>query len=229
MSGVDNAVVIVGMDLRIRRFTGAAERLIGLGPTDIGREVARLETFVGGQSLTALATKVIDVLSTTEREVQCSDRRWYLLRIAPYKTAEHSIRGAVIVLSDIDLRKRSLQVGRDLAEYAGQFLAAISNPLLIVDDHLRVRWANDAYYEQFGMAPEEIVGQRLPQIGGGWWRAAELAALVEETVTSGKPFRGVVIAEADAKSGASLRVSGSRLPATYDGQTLTLLNFGRET
>ena len=225
MNGVDNAVVIVGLDLRIRRFTSAAEKLLALAPADVGRELGRLDAFVGGQSLSALAKKVIDVLSTVEREVQCSDRRWYLLRISPYKTAEHSIRGAVIVLSDIDLRKRTLQVGRDIAEYAGQFLAAIGDPLLIIDEHLRVRWANDAYYEGFAVVPEEIVGQRLPQIHGGRWGGPELAPLVDETVGAGKPFRDVVV---EAAEGRRLRVSGSRLPATYDGQLLTLLSFGQD-
>ena len=43
LAGVDNAVVIVGMDLRLRRFTSAAEKLFKLVPADVGRPVGFLD------------------------------------------------------------------------------------------------------------------------------------------------------------------------------------------
>src|SRR6185312_4085784 len=39
--GVDRAIVIVGLDLRIRRFTHTAEKLLNLFPTDIGRSAVQ--------------------------------------------------------------------------------------------------------------------------------------------------------------------------------------------
>src|SRR5690606_31995405 len=47
LAGVDNAVVIVGMDLRIRRYTNSAEKLLNLVPADVGRSVAFLDAFLG--------------------------------------------------------------------------------------------------------------------------------------------------------------------------------------
>src|SRR5690606_3185554 len=47
LAGVDNAVVIVGMDLRIRRYTSSAEKLLNLVPGDVGRSVSFLDGFVG--------------------------------------------------------------------------------------------------------------------------------------------------------------------------------------
>jgi two-component system, chemotaxis family, CheB/CheR fusion protein len=225
MNGVDNAVIIVGMDLRIRRFTSAAERIIGLAPGDVGREIARIETFVGGLSLRELATRVIDVLSTIEREVQCSDGRWYQLRISPYKTAEHSIRGAVFVLSDIDLRKRSVKLGRDIADYANQFLAAVAHPLLIVDGQKRVHWANAAYYSSFNVVQEEVVGQRLSDLDGGRWSTPELAARLDQVLGLGTGFRDLTMTGASEGRSCRIRVSGSRLPSTGEEQTLSLLSF----
>lgn len=48
LAGVDHAVLILGMDLRVRRFTGTAERLFTLVGADVGRPVGFLSSFFGG-------------------------------------------------------------------------------------------------------------------------------------------------------------------------------------
>src|SRR6185312_10957392 len=47
MVGLDSAVLIVGMDLRIRRYTATAERLISLVPEDVGRPISFIDGFCG--------------------------------------------------------------------------------------------------------------------------------------------------------------------------------------
>jgi len=47
--GVDRPIIIVGLDLRIRRFTQSAERVLSLLPADIGRPVTHLGSFLGTQ------------------------------------------------------------------------------------------------------------------------------------------------------------------------------------
>jgi hypothetical protein len=131
LAGLDNPVIIVGMDLRIRRYTSSAERLLNLVPGDMGRSISFLDGFCGSDIRTKVS-QVIDSLTSVGEEVLCRNQRWYLLRVTPYKTLDHSIRGAVISLSDIDVRKRSTSLTRDVGEYAGKFLAAIHHPLLIL-------------------------------------------------------------------------------------------------
>jgi len=232
MNGVDNAVIIVGMDLRIRRFTRAAEKILGFTAADVGRSIAHLDAFGSGLRLGELAANVIDKLSTIEDEVCGADGRWYALRVTPYKTVEHRVHGAVIVLVDIDARHRSAELGHGIADYASQFLSFIRDPLLIVDELLRVRWASDAYYETFHVVAQEIVGQLLTGLSGGQWDDEALVRRVQGLLSSGSPFRDVAIACRSADAGElTVAVSGGRVPPIVGDRILILLTFvptGRE-
>ena len=189
LTGVDNVVVIVGMDLRIRRFTAAAERLFNMVPADVGRLVSFLNTFIGARDMEKIVARVIETLSTAEEEVLTSNHRWYCLRVAPYKTLDHSIRGAVITLTDIDVRKKAADLARDVGDYASESLGAIGHPLVIVDGKARVVWANSPFYATFKLAPEETTGNILFDVGDRQMAVPGLRELIEGTVASGKVFR----------------------------------------
>jgi len=102
LSGIGEAIVIVGLDLRIRRYTHIAERLLNLVAGDIGRSVSQLNAFVMGERVEELAARVIEHLAPVEKEVLCADRRRYQIRVLPYQTLDHAIKGAVIILVDVD-------------------------------------------------------------------------------------------------------------------------------
>jgi two-component system CheB/CheR fusion protein len=223
LTGVDNVVVIVGMDLRIRRFTAAAERLFNLVPADIGRLVSFLNTFIGARDMEKIVARVIETLSTAEEDVLTSSHRWYSLRVAPYKTLDHSIRGAVIILTDIDVRKKAADLARDVGTYASESLGAISHPLLIVDGKARVVWANSPFYATFRLVPEETTGNILFDVGGR--QLAGLRERIEGTVTTGKAFREFRMRYRPQDNGErTMLVGGSRIPVATD-TALVLLSF----
>ncbi len=228
LAGIDQAVVIVGMDLRIRRYTVAAEKLFNLVPGDLGRTVSALEPFLGSNDIGVQAASVIESLSSVEREILASNHRWYALRITPYKTLDHAIRGAVIALADVDVRKRLLEVTRNIGEYAGKFLGGIGHPLLIVDAKLRILWANEPFYELFQVTSEETVGSLLPKIGTGQWADSELRELLERTLATGEVFRDVRIRHQFQEIGnRQMKLGGSRLPLAYESP-LALLSIAED-
>ncbi len=98
LSAIGEAIVIVGLDLRIRRYTHVAEQLLNLVASDIGRSVSQLNAFVIGERVEDLARRVIEHLAPVDKEVECADRRRYQIRVLPYKTLDHAINGAVIIL-----------------------------------------------------------------------------------------------------------------------------------
>jgi two-component sensor histidine kinase len=63
---------------------------------------------------------------------------------------------------------------------AAAIVAAIPQPLLVLDGALTVEIANRAFFEQFAVAPEETVGRRLHELGDGQWNIAQLRRLLEE-------------------------------------------------
>jgi two-component system CheB/CheR fusion protein len=230
--GVDRAIVIVGLDLKIRRFTHAAEQLLNLLPTDIGRSATQLNSFIGGFGIDKVISESIEKLAPIEREIHATDGKWYELRIVPYRTLDLMIRGAVITVVDIDLSKRRTDLAAAIDEYAAEGLAAIQHPLMIVDGSHAVVWVNDVYYRAFHLTPQEIIGTRLGRLGRGW-SDPELEKRIAETVQTGAPFRGHDLTlELESVGATHVTVSGSRLRSLANQTKLALLavegEFGME-
>jgi len=95
---VDTPIVIVSLDLRIRRFTAAAERVFDLIPADVGRPMAHLKGFIDFSDVERVAAEVIRTETAQEHEVQDAQHRWYSMRVLPYKGSDRAVRGAVLEL-----------------------------------------------------------------------------------------------------------------------------------
>jgi two-component system CheB/CheR fusion protein len=160
---------------------------------------------------------VIDTLANVEEDVLSRNQRWYSLRITPYKTLDHTIRGAVITLTDIDARKRSAGLTRDVGEYAGKFLAAIHHPLLIVDGRLRIVWANDSYYNRFQTVMEETIGNIFPSASDFLSAGGNVRERLEETLRTGRAFRDYEVPlRAPGDGERKIKLGASLLPMATD-------------
>ena len=168
---INMPIVLLGNDLRIRRFTPLAEEVLNLIATDVGRPIKDLKPNIRVPDLEELFLKAIDTVSVTEREVQDAAGRWYSMQIRPYKTAENRIDGAVMVLVDID----SLRRAQDLTA----ILETVRQPLLVLDADLRVKNANRSFYEVFRVRREETENKLIYELGNGQWEIPELRSLLE--------------------------------------------------
>jgi two-component system CheB/CheR fusion protein len=214
------------MGLKIRRFTHVAEKLLTLAPHDVGRSVSMLDPFVKGLRLEEASSGVIATLTPFAQELECTDGRWHSLRILPYRTLDHSIKGVVIVLADIEVQRRARQVGEELAGYASKFLAIVSHPLAIIDGRMRVVWVNDAFYKAFQVVAEETIGDVFTKIGAGQWTDESLLRQIEGTMVTGAAFRDHLVRRVFPDVGPkTIRVSGSRLPPLGGDSGLVLLAF----
>ena len=102
LAAVQIAIVLVGRDLRIRRFTPIAEKAFNLIPADVGRPIGHIKPNLAGPDLAELIRQVIDTLTPLESRIQDKEGRWFVLRIRPYVTLDNKIDGASVILLDID-------------------------------------------------------------------------------------------------------------------------------
>jgi two-component system CheB/CheR fusion protein len=114
-SSINVAILLLGRDLTIRRFTQPAEKLFNLLPSDIGRPIGVVKHNLDHPDLETLISEVIENLAGQEREVQDRDGRWFLLRVRPYLTLENKIDGAVLMLVDITKQKQAEEAKGRLA------------------------------------------------------------------------------------------------------------------
>ena len=99
---------MVGGDLRIRRFTPMAGKVLNL-IAHRRRPAHRRHQAAGSTFPTwrRSSAEVIDTVSRGSARSATGEGRWYSLRVHPYRTLDNKIDGAVIVLVDIDQRKRA--------------------------------------------------------------------------------------------------------------------------
>jgi signal transduction histidine kinase/DNA-binding NarL/FixJ family response regulator len=76
---------------------------------------------------------------------------------------------------------------------AGEILDTLWEPLLVLEADLRVRSANDAFYQRFQVEPAETVGRCIYDLGNGQWNIPLLRQLLEEVLPKEIFFRNFEI------------------------------------
>jgi two-component system CheB/CheR fusion protein len=178
-------ILMVGIDLRVRRMTPVAERVLNLAPGDIGRPLGDLRLSVEIPHLETLLRDVIETLSPQEREIEARDGRWYSVRVRPYRTADNKIDGAIMSFVDIDAARRAWEQATVARDQAEAIIATVREPLVVLDADLRVVTANRSFYESFRVASPETERRSLFEIGNRQWNIPALRKLLEEVLLRG--------------------------------------------
>jgi two-component system CheB/CheR fusion protein len=173
-------IVMLTNDLRIRRFTPAAQRLFNVIPSDIGRPFSDLRTDFDVANLEAVTLEVLETLNTKEQEIQTRSGHWYALRIRPYRTTENQIDGVTMVLMDIDALKRHAATLELARNYAEAIVETVQIPLVVLDADLRVNTANRAFYNLFQVTAAETLQANLFELDDGQWNLPQLRSLLDE-------------------------------------------------
>jgi two-component system CheB/CheR fusion protein len=173
-AGLHIPVILLSTDLRLRRFTPAAARLMNLLPTDVHRPLSDIRPNFDLPDLEAVLLESIETVTPIEREVQDRQGCWYSLRIRPYKTRDYRIDGAVLVLVDIDALKRGAIEVAEARDFADAIVETVREPLLVLDRELRVERANRAFYDTFRVRREETEGRSLEELGDHQWEVPAL-------------------------------------------------------
>jgi two-component system CheB/CheR fusion protein len=152
-------------------------------------------------------------VSSIERDVQDREGRWYSLRIRPYKNIDNKIDGAVLALFNIDPLKKSEERARVAREYVDGILEATAQPFVVVEPDLRIRSANNAFCRLFSVAPADIEGLPLQEVGGGRWNLEPLRTVMGGGAADALNFENVQVEYAPADAGSlTLALTGGRLP-----------------
>src|SRR5262249_9653570 len=112
--------IFLDKSMRVKLFTPTARDIFNLIQADAGRPLSDITSKIKQQDgLAESIERVLDTLQPFVREIQTLEGRWFLMRIAPYRTSEDRISGAVLTFTDISERRRTdveLQRARDELE-----------------------------------------------------------------------------------------------------------------
>jgi PAS domain S-box-containing protein len=212
--------------LRIRRFTPAAEKLLNLIPTDVGRPIGDLKLNLDCPDLERLIAEVIDTVSVREIETRDGAGRWHSLRVRPYKTLENKIDGAVVAIVDVDALKVTEQEIVAARDYAEAIIGAMRDPLLVLRADLTVESANDAFYKTFKSNSAETEGRLIYELDGRQWDISGLRRLLEDVISGDASFNDFeVIREFPGIGKRSMLLNARRLGAREGGPERVLLGI----
>jgi two-component system, chemotaxis family, CheB/CheR fusion protein len=100
LNSINLAMVMVGADLSVRRFTPHAGAMLGLMASDLGRPMPRLKLKIDATHLEEMMLDVIHEVQPRQAQVQDQEGKWLVLRITPYRTLDNRIDGVVLTVLD---------------------------------------------------------------------------------------------------------------------------------
>ncbi len=224
LTSVNLPVIMLGSDLRIRRFTSVAEKVLKITATDIGRSIDHLQL---GFSVPDLETSILEAINTGAtkvEEIQDREGVWYSLQIRPYRTIENKIEGAVLTWIDIHALKQSLEETKESRDYAHAIVETVRESLLILDKGLRVKTANRSFYQTFQTSPDETEGRVIYNLGNNQWDMPDLKILLEEILPQNVSFGDLEIERTFPVIGnRTMLLNARRIAQKGDGANLILL------
>jgi two-component system CheB/CheR fusion protein len=223
LSSVNIPIVMLGSDLSIRRFTPMAEKIFNLIPTDVGRPFSHIKSNINVPNLEQLIEEVIDTLVIKKQEVQDQEGCWYDLFIRPYKTLENKIDGAVVMLVDIDALKSSSEQIKESRDYAEAIIETIPEPLVVLDNSLRVNTANRSFYQTFQVSQTQTEANSIFELGNGQWDIPQLRSLLEKVLPESNQIDDFEVEHVFDKIGRKTMLLNARKIRRTDDQEMILL------
>jgi len=182
LESISIPLVMVGRDLRIRRFTRAIEPMLNLIASDVGRSITDLQPQMELPDLRRLLLDAMESGNRKPRDIRDAYGRWYSLRILPSVGPDGRNDGAVLMLIDIDAAKRGL-------DFAEAIVETVREPLVILNQNLQVVKVNKTFYETFQVAREDTEGRLIYDLGTGQWNIPKLRELLESILPAHSTFR----------------------------------------
>jgi two-component system, chemotaxis family, CheB/CheR fusion protein len=219
------------------------DKLLGQGRTSANRSEPKREFLKVKQELDAardLLQSTIEEQDAAKEELKSAHEE-LLSANEEFQTTNEELETAKeelqatneeLVTTNDELRNRNrelnranaaLQVSRD---YAEAIIATVREPLVILNNELRVVSANRAFYEFFRASPEEIENKALQEIGEHQWNDSRLRALLDKAVSQNESFSDFEMVKVFPSIGEkAFLLHGHRLPLDENRGELCLLGI----
>jgi PAS domain S-box-containing protein len=189
---IEVPVVVVRRDVLIACFNKAAADVLGLSASDVGRPCRSISVFAGLPRLEQQCRQVIADGVECRADFRDGDR-WFVVRIAPYTTADRQISGTVLTFTNVTAFRASTDQAIYEREFTKSILNTVADPLVVVSPDLRIQSGNRAFYTTLGVSRDEAQGMPLDEVGNGAFAFRTLRAQFEEMLAGRHAFQPVEV------------------------------------
>ncbi|GMX62278.1 hypothetical protein Elgi_20820 [Paenibacillus elgii] len=197
--------VFLDTNLCIRRFTPAITKEINLLEVDCGRPLGHISHNFDDDGIVRDAQNVLKTLIPVEREIRSRSGLWYSMRVLPYRTSDHVIKGIVLTFADItELKSANEQLLK--LSYAIEQSPSVT---VIADAEGKIQYANPKFTEMTEFQMAEVAGSSLRELNH--WNASSTSfEEIWSMLSSGHEWKGEL--ECRRKNGPNYSESVKILP-----------------
>ncbi len=197
LSSIGDAVLVTNDEGRVAFMNPVAQTITGWTEEALGRQLPEVFRIVNERTRLAVENPFTKLMR--DGAVAGMANHSILIRKdgtevpiddggAPIRGEGGAIDGVVLVFRDITDRKRTEQLILDANAYAESIVGTVREPLVILDQNLRVRTASQSFYRDFKVNPTETENQLLYNLGNGQWDIPMLRTLLEEVLPQNNQF-----------------------------------------
>lgn len=191
---VREPLVILDADLCVRSANRAFYQTFRVSPEET--ENHHIYELGNGQwDIPALRSLLDDIVPKSsvfndyelEHDFPTIGRKVMLLNARKLRPGDHT-EYLVLAMEDVTERRRAEALLAEIESYAQNIVDTVREPLLMLDQSLRVKSANRAFYQTFQVTPEETEGSLIYELGNGQWDIPALRTLLEEIIPQNSVF-----------------------------------------
>lgn len=142
---------------------------------------------------------------------------------APVRNEAGEVAGVVLVFRDVTERREQERRVQDALDYAESILATMREPLLVLDQDLRVMTANRSFYRVFQVTPRETEQRLIFELGDGQWDIPQLRGLLRGVLRDGIDIEGLEVTHDFPAIGRKVMLLNVRRIVSAHGQTERIL------
>lgn len=145
---------------------------------------------------------------------------------APIRDAQGEVAGVVLVFRDVTEGRRQERLCQDALTYADNIIATLREPFLVLDKSHHVVSANQSFYQNFKVTPEETQGRYIYDLGDRQWDIPRLRELLEEVLPQNHFFQDFSVEHDFPAIGRKIMLlNGRRIQKPGNHSELILLAF----
>jgi two-component system CheB/CheR fusion protein len=187
LDAAEIAIIFLDNDMVVKRFTPQVSSIINLMPADVGRSLAHFASNLRYAYLLRDVQQVLTRLTSVEVNIETTRGDWFTMRILPYRSLDNYINGAVITFTEITALKQLEARLQDKAIFIESMQEAVREPMLALDQQLRLHSPSQSFAQAFGLAMADLEGQPLAALSGGAWNQPALRECLQRLLDSHTP------------------------------------------
>lgn len=182
------SVILLDTELNIRFFSPAAKLHFNTIGTDIGRPISDLAHRFEDADLIFDIRTVLKTSAAANREIRAHNGDWLRRCVLPYRTRTGVIQGVVLTFVDISVMKAAeLKIAAERA-YSDSVSDTVRQPLVVVDERLRIVSCNSSFGRMFDAHAGEIAGRPLTSICGGCLDLPAMTSFLDRSHAASDPI-----------------------------------------